>query len=162
MDIQALNPWQILGLVILTCVVITLFCYYIIPRLIKKGYPIQDILKGANDVLEEAQVILNVVDTPNKDGTVSKASKLMSLIISVAREGVTSAEQLYSISQIEKDTRKDVATKYAKTALQAAGVQVTPDIEKVIEGTIESSVKALGYAHNADKLKLEESTKSEK
>lgn len=54
---------------------------------------------------------------------------------------------MYKTSQIPEEQRKAEATHLVYICLQAAGVDVTEDMKKIIDGAIEAAVYALPKSH---------------
>ena len=71
------------------------------------------------------------------------------------------AEQLYKIHQIQKDARKEEATRFVYEALELAGVEITPAIQKIVDGSIEAAVNAMGsdYITVETGVSVEDATK---
>lgn len=67
-----------------------------------------------------------------------------------------SAEQLYKTSQIPEEQRKAEATQLVYICLQAAGVDVTEDMKRIIDGAIEAAVYALPKTHEETDNNTEE------
>jgi len=76
----------------------------------------------------------------------SKASDVAAKIISYATVGTNMAEQLYKIGELPKDERNEAAINYVTDALQIAGVEITPEVERLTEGAIEAAVHTMNSA----------------
>lgn len=76
------------------------------------------------------------------------AVQVIDFILGLAETGVNAAERLYKTATIEADQRQTEATKFVKDALAAAGVEITPEIEKVIDGAIVGAVELLPKTHD--------------
>lgn len=88
------------------------------------------------------------------DGVLTVASELLpgnsivnalKIVDKYAHVGVNQAEQLYLTSQLPADQRNTKAKETIYAALTAANIVVTPEIEKIIDGAIETEVLALGH-----------------
>ena len=66
-------------------------------------------------------------------------------IVSAAKIGVEHAEQLHRIGSLPADSRKYAARDYVFRALKLAGVEITSDVEKLIDGAIEAEVFEIGF-----------------
>jgi hypothetical protein len=113
---------------------------YGFPFLHKKGVDVS----GALDVAE------NGVDAADKivDALISFVPenaylKIIDKVIDWAREAVQRSEQLYKISAIEEDQRKSEAEKYIYEILELSKIEITPELKKVVDGSIEAAVFAL-------------------
>ena len=67
----------------------------------------------------------------------------LDLITNYAKEAVQYAEQLYKSGQLSEDLRKEKATEYIKEILKVSNIEITEEIEKIIDATIESAVLLL-------------------
>lgn len=76
------------------------------------------------------------------------AVAIIETILGLAETGVNSAERLYKTATIDADQRQAEATDFVLTALAAAGVEVTPEIKKVIDGAIVGAVELLPKTHD--------------
>ena len=72
----------------------------------------------------------------------------MDKVLTAANVGVGQAEQLYNIGQLEPGERKDAARQYVTQAVALMGVEVTPEVTKLIDGAIEAEV--LNLRHKPD------------
>lgn len=138
-----MNPYVILGIVLGVTALTFLLTFVAIPYAIKKGYPIEKYLSTADKGIDIAKDVI---------GTVSKVVpipyiEIIDKILVYADKGVASAEQLYKIGQIEKDARKSEAHAYVIEMLKLVDVEVTPEIEKIIDGAIEAGVQGLPKTH---------------
>lgn len=75
----------------------------------------------------------------------SPALLIVDKVIDWARKGAEAAEQLYYIDSITGDQRKAEATKFVYDALKVAEIEITPAVEKVVDGCIEAAVFAMGH-----------------
>jgi hypothetical protein len=62
------------------------------------------------------------------------------------------AEQLYHIGKLEPGRRKEAARAYVIDVLKLAGVDITPEVGRLIDGVIEAEV--LGLGHKVDLSEL--------
>jgi len=114
----------------------------VLPWLQKKGVNIPGFLGGAATVLQTAEIAV--------DGlyglTGNSAFALGSKIIEYAKQAVEAAEQLYKAHEIEAGERKQAATDLVYQLIELAGVEITMDVEKVVDGCIEAAVWAMPKA----------------
>lgn len=73
---------------------------------------------------------------------------IIETIIDLADVGVNAAEKLYKTATIEKDQRKSEAKEFVLGALRAAGVEITSEIEEVVDGAITGAVAVLPKTHD--------------
>ena len=69
-------------------------------------------------------------------------------IISYAKIGVGNAEQLYMVNQITGPERKEEASEFVYSALNAAKIRRNAEIDEMVNGAIEAAVLALGHKRN--------------
>lgn len=133
-------------LIVVTCVLVSIIV--IIPKLIKNGIKVDGYINTVNNVLAKIDPILSVVNQvlPN-----DPAMKVIDFIDNIAKKAVAAAEQMYISTQLPKDQRNAKAKELIDAALTASGVKITPEIEEIIDGAIESEVMALGHAESAQK-----------
>ena len=114
----------------------------VFPALKKKGVNTGHVLKVASTGLSGADQITDVLkEIFPANGIVNIVDK----IVDYAKVGVQKAEQLYKINQIDKDARKEEATRFVNEALELAGVEITPAIQKIVDGSIEAAVNAMSH-----------------
>ena len=117
---------------------------FAIPALVKKGINLSGIIAGSGNVLDAAGVVVDSVQTflPDNPGLC-----IVERIIDYAKEAVKAAEQIYLASDMKTDERKQAAYDQVVTALGYAGVEITPEIENIINTSIEAAVFALPKTH---------------
>lgn len=76
------------------------------------------------------------------------AVTIIETILGLAETGVNSAERLYKTATIDADHRQAEATDFVLNALAAAGIEVTPEVKKVIDGAIVGAVELLPKTHD--------------
>lgn len=115
-----------------------------IPRLVRKGINLTGIITGSGNVLDAAGVVVDSVQSflPDNPGLC-----IIERIINYAKEAVKAAEQIYLASDMKTDERKQAAYDQVITALGYAGVEITPEIENIINTSIEAAVFALPKTH---------------
>ncbi|HEY5524187.1 MAG TPA: hypothetical protein VIK26_02500 [Clostridium sp.] len=130
----------LLVLLVVTIVMVTIII--ILPKLVAKGINVEKSIATAKDALNTSDQILKVADKllPN-----NPAIDILQTIESYAKKAVEGAEQLYLSSQLPIDERLIEANKTINSALKVLDVEVTPDIQVVINGAIQAEVLALGH-----------------
>lgn len=114
----------------------------VIPYLKNKGINVQDTIQNVDKGLTAADGILNVATELLPGNSIVNALKIVD---KYAHVGVNQAEQLYLTSQLSEDQRNAKAKETIQAALTAANITVTPELEKIIDGAIETEVLALGH-----------------
>ncbi len=147
MDIVLNNPVLLLVAAVIFAVSVALCILWLLPALIKRGVDVSGTIKKADMAISALDTLTDTVkalfpDTPGID--------LIDKILVYAQKAVDSAEQLYKSSQIPESQRKAEATKLVYICLQEAGVDVTEDVKKIIDGAIEAAVYTLPKTHSAD------------
>lgn len=135
-------------LVIITLVaVVVAVLAFLLPYLKKKGVDVGGALTATAAGIDAADLVVDALQGvfPN-----SPALLIVDKIIEWARKGAQAAEQLYRINSITGDQRKGEATKFVYDALRVAEIEITPAIEKIVEGCIEAAVFTLGHAVTDD------------
>lgn len=114
----------------------------LLPLLKKKGINADDILKKADTAIDGADGVIQIADKiiPN-----NPAINILKVVEKYAKIGVGQAEQMYIASNLNGDERNTKAKDTVYTALDLMGIQKTPQIEKIIDGTVEAEVLALGH-----------------
>lgn len=129
-----------------SCVFITMsIMLYLIPYLQKKGWNIGGYLGSAATI---TKLINSIIDAIKPYIAPNSTFDLVKEIFGITEKAVTFAEQAYKDAQCEADERKSVAKKYTIDCLNLAGIEVTEDIEKLIDGALEAAVFVLPKTHN--------------
>ncbi|GCD13306.1 hypothetical protein [Clostridium tagluense] len=115
---------------------------FLLPLLKKKGVKIDEVLEKAEIVLGGGQAIINAADkllpgNPTVD--------ILNLAEKYAIIGVHQAEQLYIKSKLGKNERNTKSKETIAAALKLLNIEVTADVETVINGVIEAECLALGH-----------------
>lgn len=137
-----LSNGMILGIVIAVSTGVTVLTNLVIPLLKKKGITATNTLDVADTVLQESASVIKMIQgvapsIPYLD--------LVATVIKLADIGVKKAEQLCKIGEINTKERKEDATAYVLDILKISKIEVTPDLQKVIDGAVQASVLALGH-----------------
>ncbi len=134
-----MNDWQIILVIIGVVAAAFAGICFLMPWLVKKGVNLSNIFNATTTVLDTAEVVLegvgNIIESP--------ALNAVDKLIEYAQKGVAAAEQMYKASQINADERNATATQLVYDCLAAAGIEITPEIEKIISGMIEAAVLVL-------------------
>ena len=124
------------------CLIVLLFIVLTVLTIRHKNLSLEQSLQELQANLAQASKIIHVL--PN-----SKYGTSFDQVMQYARIGVAQAEQLYKISQIEGDARKEAARQFAHKSLSLAGVQCTPELESILDSCIEAAVQQLGHGSAA-------------
>lgn len=111
----------------------------------KKGIDTGKAINAAGTV---AQVANSAFDTIRPLLPNSPAVSILDTIFNCAEWGVGQAEQLYKITQINKDERKAKATEFIYQALGVAKIEITPEIESLISGAVDGAVAFIPKTHD--------------
>lgn len=112
----------------------------LIPYLVKRGINLSGVLGGTNTALYTADF---AVDSLKELFPNSPALTIADKIIGWAQKGAEAAEQLYKASQIEAEDRKAEATKLVYDIIRMAQIEITPEVESIVNGCIEAAVYVL-------------------
>ena len=147
MEIIMKNPVLLILFVIIVALAVALCVLLLVPLLIKKEVDVSGTIEKADLAISTLDSLTDTIKAlfPNAPGI-----GMVDKILVYAQKAVDSAEQLYKTSQIPEDQRKAEATRLVYICLQTAGVDVTEDMKKIIDGAIEAAVYALPKTHTAD------------
>lgn len=126
-------------IVILAAIIVVAICYTCI-YLSKHGVNVQKGLETTDNGLTIANTIVDALKTAMPE---NKMVSVIDKITGYAQTGVQAAEQLAKSGQITADQRKEEAQKYITTALNMAGIEITPEIQTAIDGAVECAVVTL-------------------
>lgn len=135
------------------CLILLLFIALTVLTIRRKNLSLEQSLQELQANLAQASKIIDAL--PN-----SKYGTSFDQVMQYARVGVAQAEQLYKISQIEGDARKQAACQFAHKSLSLAGVQCTPELESILDGCIEAAVQQLGHSSAAGAAQQEKSVET--
>ena len=135
-----MNGLEIVIFIIAIVALIFGVCGFVLPMLNKKGIDTGKVLDNTDKGLEIAD---NAVDTVKAIAPDIPYINIVDKVIEYAQVAVKKAEQLYKANQSGGDTRKAEAVQLVKDCLTAAKIETTPDLEKIIDGAVESAVYAL-------------------
>ena len=147
MEIIMKTPVLLILFVIIVALAVTLCVLLLVPLLIKKEVDVSGTIEKADLAISTLDSLTDTIKAlfPNAPGL-----DMVDKILVYAQKAVDSAEQLYKTSQIPENQRKAEATQLVYICLQEAGVDVTEDMKKIIDGAIEAAVYALPKTHTAD------------
>jgi hypothetical protein len=134
--------WLIL-LIIIGVLALALFAIRVLlPHLKKRGVDVDAVLKQSQSIVATLQNTLEIVK-PFLGGI--PGIDIIDRILKAAETGVGNAEQLYKVGQLPADGRNNEAKTYAFDTLRLIGIDITPEVERLVSGAIESKVLALGH-----------------
>lgn len=116
---------------------------FMFPILKKKGVKTEEILQKVDKGLDATDGVLKIAEGILPD---NKAIDVLEKIQKYAKMGVNQAEQLCIASTLPADQRNAKAKDTIYAALQLAGIDKTPEVDKVVDGALEAEVLALGHA----------------
>ena len=114
----------------------------------KKKWNVPGVLATADASLNEAGSAVSML----KPFIPLSFSSIAEKIIDWAKSGVSAAEQLYQIGTITGDQRKTEATDFIKKALAVEGINITPDLDILIDKSIEAAVRWCDYSSKKQKV----------
>lgn len=135
-----MENWQIISLIIGSVILLFVLLRWGFPFLHRKGVDVRSTLSVVSGGVEAADCIVDTLATvlpPNAYIT------LADRIIEWAKIGVEKAEQLYKTSEVEKEERETEAKEYIYSILRLVNVEVTDDLESIIQGSVLAAVRSL-------------------
>ena len=132
----------VLGIVGAVSVIVSV----LLPLLKRKGVDVGAFIERTKDVLSTVDGVLEVV-RPFMDE--AQSIDTFDKITGIAHIGVGNAEQLYLLGEIQPEQRKEAAHSYIISAAQMLGVEITPEVDKLINGAMEYEVLQLGHKPKA-------------
>ncbi len=131
-------------LIVIAVIVFTIIMLcFVLPALKRRGINVEAALDSTKDAIS---TVCKTLETIRPFLPASPGLALFDKILAAASVGVKNAEQLFHVGQLEGDKRKEEAEAYIKSVLTLAGVEITPEVEKLIDGAIEAEVLNLGHA----------------
>ena len=134
-----MSPIETLLVVLGAIVVAALMIRFVFPRMESRGVDVPALLESVRQAASTADRVLETVRP------FIHLPDLLGQITAAAHVGVANAEQLWLTGQLEGAERKDAARQYIRDTLTLIGVEITPEVERVIDGAIEAEVLALGH-----------------
>jgi Flp pilus assembly protein CpaB len=143
---------EIIAMLTVVGVVVVVFggIAYLLPYIKDKGVDMSNLVNKAEQVLNGVDSVVSVADTilPN-----NPTVNFIKTIDKYAKLAVGQAEQLYIKSQLPADQRNAQAKETINLVLKNLNIEVTPDIQKIIDGAIEAEVLALGHKSKTEQEK---------
>lgn len=141
---------MILGLVLGVSLGVIATILVLFPLLKKKNIKTDEILAKVDTALTGADGVIGIADKVIPNNPIINVLKLVEKYVHI---GVGQAEQLYLASNLSADERNAKAKDTINTALKMLNIEITPEIDKIIDGSIESEVLALGHKPVDEKAK---------
>lgn len=116
------------------------FIAVLLPWAIRKGLPVGGLINATGATLSAADLIIESMKDLLPE---SVYVHLIDRIIEWGRRAAEAAEQLYKSQQLPRDQRKGKARTILMDMLIAAKVEITPEIEAIVDGAIEAGVMTL-------------------
>lgn len=132
-------------------VLVMLTVLVMLPRLIKRGVDVSGIIEKTNVTVAALDTVVDLV----KQLFPGAPMGIVERIMDYAKKAVSAAEQMYKASQISAKERKLEATELVYKFLESAGVEVTEDVKRIVDGAIEAAVYALPKTHEPQENKTE-------
>ena len=133
---------QTLIIVLAATVLVGLIISVIFPLLRKKGVDVDEILSSTKDALA---AVNNTMETLRPFLPEGESADTFDKIMVAAHIGVANAEQLSHIGKLDPGERKTAARQYINDAVKLMGVEVTPEVSRLIDGAIEAEVLDIGH-----------------
>ena len=114
--------------------------YVVLPHLERKGINVKNVIDQTQKALDTVGTTMETLRPFLPEG---KGTDAFDKIMKAAVVGVNNAEQLYAIGQLKPEARKEAAREYVSGAVALMGVEVTPEVERLIDGAIEAEVRCL-------------------
>ncbi|MDL2288769.1 hypothetical protein LJC32_05265 [Oscillospiraceae bacterium OttesenSCG-928-F05] len=137
-----MDMFYVLLIVLAVIAAVFLALKVLLPYLKNKGVDVSGILDQTQQAFGAINSTLDTLKPflPNTPGLAA-----FEKILAAAEVGVGKAEQLYYVGELEGGQRKEAAEQYILDALQLIGVEVTPEVQNLIDGAIEHQVLSLGH-----------------
>ena len=137
-----MNTIQTLLIVLAILVCVVLILAFLLPFLKRKGVNMQKIFDQANNALAVAS---NTFETLRPFLADLPGVSVFDDVMAAAHVGVGNAEQLYHIGELDPAKRKEAARQYVIDVAKLTGIEITPEVERLIDGAIEAEVLELGH-----------------
>ena len=133
---------QTLLIVLMIVAFVGLIIAVVLPFLKRKGVDVDDVLITMKTTLATANSAMETLRPFIPEG---KGVDTFDKIMAAAHVGVANAEQLNIIGKLAPEDRKEAARQYINDAVKLMGVDVTPEVSKLIDGAIEAEVLDIGH-----------------
>lgn len=144
-----MGNWKELLIILAVIVGVVAAVWWLLPYLIRRGVDVGGVLTAAGTGVDTAD---KIVDTLQEMLPANPYLAVADKIINWCQQGVEAAEQLYKSQQIPAEQRKDEAIAYVYSMLKFVGMEITPEIEKIVEGGIQAGVFFLPPTHANETL----------
>lgn len=121
-------------------VLMFVFIALVLPWAIRKGLPVGGLINATGATLSAADLIIESLKGLLPE---SVYVNLIDRIIEWGKKAAEAAEQLYKSDQLPREERKTKARDLVMDMLVAAKIDITPEIEKIVDGAIEAGVLTL-------------------
>lgn len=121
--------------------------WLLLPYLIKRGVNVQGALQTAGAGVSTANQIVDALQALLPGNIYLNVADR---ITDYAMQAVEYAEQLYKTQEIPAEQRKVVATDHVYDILRLVGIEITPEIKRIVDGSIEAGVYVLPKTHQED------------
>ncbi len=121
-------------------VLMFVFIALVLPWVIRKGLPVGGLINATGATLSAADLIIESLKGLLPE---SVYVNLIDRIIEWGKKAAEAAEQLYKSDQLPREERKTKARDLVMDMLVAAKIDITPEIEKIVDGAIEAGVLTL-------------------
>lgn len=139
-----MNPYEILATIVAAAGLIFGIAGILVPKLQKKGINSTMVLNKTDTILKTAD---KTVDAIRAIAPGIPHINEIDAVIEAADVATQRAEQLCKIGQLPADSRKPEAVEFVKQMLALEHVEITPNLENVIDGCCEAAVNALPTTH---------------
>ena len=133
---------QTLLIILAVLAFVTLVLTVVLPYLKRKDIDVQSIIDSSKAALANAGKAMDLL-RPFLDEVEGVA--IFDKIKDAAEIGVGNAEQLYKIGELGADERNAAAKEYVAGALKLMGVEVTSEVQRLVDGAIQNDVLNLGH-----------------
>ena len=138
-----MNNLQTLIITIGAVVIVGLVIGILLPYLKRRGVNVQKLLDQTKEVVAAAN---SAYDKAKPFLVDSVDANKFEQIMDIAFVGVNNVQQLYDSGQMtDPDERKAAARQYIIDSLPLIGIEITKEVERVIDGAIECEVYALKH-----------------
>lgn len=145
-----MNTEFIILITVVACLALFAGAIWLVQYMSKHGVTFGSLVK-AQRYVNMAQAVATAIE-PFLPGY---ADGIINIVIKYVQEGVTRAEATYkaatAVDSMANDTRNTEAQTWIKAGLSMEGIQITPDIQKLIDAVTPIFVRALPPTHSVTK-----------
>jgi len=142
-----LSPTEIMLVVLLSVAVVLIAVFVAVPQFKRKGVDVDGVIDLTKRVIAQANKTMDTIRPFLPEGG---GLDVFAKITAAATVAVGNAEKLAQIGQLPADQREDEARKYMFDALALAGIEITPEIDRLIDGAIVNAVRLLPKTNMMD------------